>query len=375
MNENENDKKPEEGEDAAPVTPEIAPESVSESANATSEPAAEATPEPEAAAPEAPAEDTAPEATPEPAPELEPEPAPEAAAEPETPADPEAQPVAAMFAEPVADSAPVETAPADTADAPDTPAGAEEQSSFAWATQPMVEPDPGAGAEAVAATEEPEAEPEPQPLCVYEYRFIRVKQNTWDTVEAAVLSAGAAAAAEAGGQLFGIWAGQIGLSANQGIVVTVWTDLDAAKRNGKSAINGISEVSASETLYMEPTTRPVDATPPEGPGIFAHRIFETRREDTDRFVELSDEAWPQFEEVFGTKIFALWRETGHDRAFDRLILLTRYADYAAWENSRFWRPEPDPNASDALEKFRERRQITVDTVVYTTRLGAAASSG
>ena len=59
--------------------------------------------------------------------------------------------------------------------------------------------------------------------------------------------------------------------------------------------------------------------------------------------------------------------------FDRLILLTRYADYAAWANSRYWRPDPDPNASDALEKFRERRRITVDTVVYTTRLCVAPS--
>jgi hypothetical protein len=271
-----------------------------------------------------------------------------------------------MFAAPVEGTG---EAPADTDGSDADPA------SYAWATQPVVEPDAGAGVEAVVASEaEPEAEPEPQPLRIYEYRFIRVKQNTWATVETAILGAGAAAAAEAGGQLYGVWAGQVGLSANQGIVVTVWTDLDAAKRNGKAAIAGIDEVSASETLYLEPTARPLDATAPEGPGMFAHRIFETRREDTDRFVQLSDEAWPQFEEVFGTKIFALWRETGHDRAFDRLILLTRYPDYAAWEKSRFWTPEPDPNASGALEKFRERREITVDTVVYTTRLGVASGS-
>ena len=376
MNENENEKKPEEGADAAPETNTDAGEAVAAGDAAAEEPVA------------APAE-------------------PEA----EAPSEPESQPVAAMFddvpAQLEADTGPATEAaeaageteePSDTwvtqpFEQPDPGAGSEasaeaepagqdggsdaavveepaaEQPSFAWATQPMEQADAEAGAAAVEP--EPEPAPEPQPLRIYEYRFIRVKQNTWDSVEAAIL-ANAAAVAEAGGQLFGVWAGQIGLSANQGIVVTVWTDIDTAKRKGQTALAGINDVSASETLYMEPTTRPVDATPPEGPGIFAHRIFETRREDTERFVQLSDEAWPQFEEVFGTKIFALWRETGHDRAFDRLILLTRYPDYAAWQNSRFWRPEPEPNAADALEKFRERRQITVDTVVYTTRLAEAA---
>ena len=99
-------------------------------------------------------------------------------------------------------------------------------------------------------------------------------------------------------------------------------------------------------------------------------MFEVRRDDAERFIELSDEAWPQFEEVFGSRIFALWRETGHDRANERLILLTRYPDYAAWENSRYWRPEPDPNAADALQRVRERRELTVDTFVYRTRLAA-----
>ena len=363
MNENENEKKPEEGEAAAPES------NTTPGSHTNPEPAAAADGEPPAvAATEDAAAEQAPETVPEPPPEPagESEPAADTPAEPEAPADPAAQPVAAMFAEPI-DGA--DEPPAGTPDDEPSPA------SYAWATQPVVEPDAGAGVEAVAVSEpEPEPEPEPQPLRIYEYRFIRVKQNTWADVEAAILGAGATAAADAGGQLYGVWAGQIGLSANQGIVVTVWTDLDAAKRNGRAAINGIDEIAASETLYLEPTTRPLDATPPEGPGMFAHRVFETRREDTERFVQLSDEAWPQFEEVFGTKIFALWKETGHDRAFDRLILLTRYADYAAWEKSRFWTPAPDPNASDALAKFRERREITVDTVVYTTRLGVVSGS-
>ncbi len=307
------------------------------------------------------------------------------------PDDPAAQEKEPQASASEAEAAPA-AAPASEPEEGQAPAEAEaEAGSFAWATQPMTAGAAAGFAGAAAAepeaveqvdqtqepapdsSSEPQAEPEPQPLRIYEYRFIRVKQNAWDSVEATILSTGAAAVADAGGQLYGVWAGQIGLSANQGIVVTVWADLNAAKQHGSAATKGIGDISASETLYLEPTVRPLDPAPPEGPGVFAHRIFEVRRDDADRFVSLSDEAWPQFEEVFGAKIFALWRETGHDRASDRLILLTRYPDYAGWEKSRYWRPDPDPNASDAMARFRERRELTVDTVVYTTRLAAPAN--
>jgi hypothetical protein len=231
-----------------------------------------------------------------------------------------------------------------------------------------------AGASGATLGEEPVEQSEPEAsteLRIYEYRFVRVRSNAWDSVESAVQNGGAEAVAAAGGQLYGVWLGQIGLSANQGVIVTVWTDLDSAKKHGGKAVAGIDEISASETLYLEPTARPLDAAPPEGPGVFAHRVFEVRRDDADRFISLSDEAWEQFETVFGARIYALWKEIGHDRANERLILLTRYPDYAAWEKSRYWRPDPDPNAADALQRFRERRTITVDTVVYTTRLAAS----
>lgn len=283
--------------------------------------------------------------------------------EPFIPAEPELvpEPVAAAPAE---EAPPVEAAPEPEPEP--EPVEATPALIIAREPEPFVPAEP----EAVA---QPGAEPEPDPLRFYEYRFIRVRQNTWDEVEQAILSQGAEAVAKAGGQIYGVWAGQIGLSANQGIVVTVWADLQSAKRHGGEAIAGISAVSTSEALYMEPTTRPSDPAPPQGPGMFAHRIFEVRRDDADRFIELSDYAWPQFEYVFGTRIFALWRETGHDRAMDRLILLTRYNDHAAWEASRYWRPDPNPTATDALERFRERRAITVDTVVYTTRLATLAA--
>lgn len=308
------------------------PSEQAEPAQSTAEPQSDAdaaNPAPGESAPE-PQADTAPE-TPT---EAEPEPAPETAAAPEPPAEGEGD-------EPAAESEP----PADT-------------------SEPAAEPEPAAA---------PEPEPEPEPLRVYEYRYIRVRQNAWDEAEQAILGKGAAAVAEAGGQFYGLWAGQIGLSANQGVVVTVWTSLDAAKQGGKTAIAAADSIAASETLYLEPTARPEEPTAPEGPGMFAHRVFEVRRDDADRFIALSSEAWPQFEEVFGARIFALWRETGHDRAMDRLILLTRYPDYAAWEASRFWRPDPDPKAADALARFRERREITTDTVVYTARLASPAA--
>jgi len=340
MTDNDNDPEKKKTDDSAPAEPDTAPAAPEEApAPATTEA------EPDTAKDEPAAE------TPEPAAEA-PEPATEASETAEQPVPAETEPAAEPAAESQADTPaePEAEQPAAKPDAPAEPAPAEP------------EPQP-----------EPEPEPEPEPLRVYEYRYIRVRQNVWDEAEQAILGQGAAAVAEAGGQLYGVWAGQIGLSANQGVVVTVWTSLDAAKRGGKAAIAGTDTVAASETLYLKPTARPGDPTAPEGPGMFAHRVFEVRRDDADRFIELSSQAWPQFEEVFGARIFALWRETGHDRAMDRLVLLTRYPDYAAWEASRFWRPDPDPKAADALARFRERRDITVDTVVYTTRLATPAA--
>jgi len=380
MNENENEKKPEDGQEPTASSPQEQAESPPDTEKepdketaAEAEPSADATEEhPEPADPELPATETVTEApapseeqeTSLPAPAAEeqavevPAPSPEEAAPPaadeEVPREAET-PVAAMFASPPeGDTPPSEKPDAETEEAE--------------AAQGQGE----AGSPAVEAEEE--QAPEPQPLRCYEYRFVRVKQNGWDPVEAAILNGGGAAVAEAGGQLYGVWLGQIGLSANQGIVVTAWQDLESAKRHGSDAVEGINDITASETLYVEPTARPENATPPEGPGIFAHRVFEVRREDVDRFIELSTEAWPEFEQIFGARIFALWRETGHDRANERLILLTRYPDYAAWEQSRYWRPEPDPNAAGALQRFRERREITVDTVVYTTRLAERSAS-
>jgi hypothetical protein len=372
---NENDNKPEDGESTEASTPELQAEaqaeaeaSVENAAPVETAPAVE--PEKQAAAPLG---EEAPQLMFDSPPEPVSAPVQEAEAAPELEAPMEVEAVQAE-AEPIGDTpAETETQPEVSSDTPvpETDAPDEDVSEVVAVAL--------AGAAAAAAVvetpaPESEAEPEPKALTVYEYRFLRVKQNAWDSVEPAILNAGAAAAAEAGGQLFGVWIGQIGLSSNQGVVVTVWPDLEVAKRNGSSAIAGIDGIATSETMYMEGTTRPTDPTPPEGPGMFAHRVFEVRRDDAERFVELSNEAWPQFEEVFGARVFALWREVGHERANERLILLTRYADYAAWENSRFWRPEPDPNAADALQRFRERREITLDTVVYTTRLAVSSES-
>ncbi len=370
--ENQDNAKPVNDATAAPEQP-PAVESVAASAPAI-EPAAQAVPEPEPQ-PE-------PQPTPEPVPEPPPAPKPEPLPDPSPEPTPEPGPVPMPEPDPMPEPEPVPMPEPDPMPEPEPVPMPEPEPAPEPIRTPNHEPDPQPepGAEpgpekAVNSDEEPEAgptpEPEPKPLRVYEYRYVRARQNAWDQVEQAILRQGAEAVTKAGGQLYGVWAGQIGLSANQGVVVTVWSDLETAKREGGSAIAKIDGISASETLYMEPTARPLDPAAPEGPGMFAHRIFEVRRDDADRFVALSDEAWPQ--QVFGARVFALWREVGHDRAMDRLILLTRYPDYTAWENSRFWRPDPNPNASDALQRFRERRQITVDTGVYTTRLATAAA--
>ena len=58
----------------------------------------------------------------------------------------------------------------------------------------------------------------------YEYRRIRVAPRSWRRVGPALHERGAGAVAAAGGTLFGVFVGQIGLGSNEGVVLTAWPD-------------------------------------------------------------------------------------------------------------------------------------------------------
>jgi hypothetical protein len=192
----------------------------------------------------------------------------------------------------------------------------------------------------------------------YEYRTIRIERGAWPPVAAAV---SALDLAEAGGALFGLWRGEIGWWNDEGAVMTSWTSAPVHE-----LLDGLPGVLDSTVERVEATVRPVEPEPPTTDGVYAHRWFEVAADDVDEFIELSTGAWPDFERAHdGTEVIGLFR--GIDDP-GRLLLLTRYASLAMWEQSRPYNPNPSEGTDAARAKFMRRAELTRRTGVRLSRL-------
>lgn len=202
----------------------------------------------------------------------------------------------------------------------------------------------------------------------YEYRRVRVAPNTWDQVAAAIRKDGGKNVRAAGGHIFGVWASQIGPSVNEGVVITDWASEVVAKDNGDALLDGVAHVGSSAVL-LTPTSRPASNSPPPADGIYTHRWFEVLRENWETFLRLSEESWPQWEKVFGAKLYGFLRSIPdpNDLTY-RVLLICRYRDLAHWNESRWWASDPNDAARESLELQRQRRRITLDTFVSIMRM-------
>ncbi len=201
----------------------------------------------------------------------------------------------------------------------------------------------------------------------YEYRRIRVAPRSWRRVGPALHERGAAAVTAAGGTLFGVFVGQIGLGANEGVVITAWPDRDSLQRGAGAVVEGVDEVLESSAEQFVATVRPVEPKPPTERGVYAHRFFEIRDEDWPEFVELSEGAWPRFEETNGVRVQGFWRSLHVEPPLARVLLLTWYPSLAVWEQSRGHRPETKTEP-EVWQRFIRRSKLTEATVVCTTEL-------
>ena len=165
--------------------------------------------------------------------------------------------------------------------------------------------------------------------------------------------------AAAGDSLFGVFRGQIGLEANEGVLLTAYPDtakLALAVGALRAATAGARDV---RTERMVATVRPVQVTPPTRPGVYAFRRFEIRDSDSAEFESLSARAWPDFEASHDAEIVGLWKSLDVRAPDARYHLLTRYASLATWEKSR---------ADTGKPEFARRHQLTRATVVVTAVL-------
>lgn len=140
----------------------------------------------------------------------------------------------------------------------------------------------------------------------------------------------------------------LGFASNQALVLT------DSKAEVEAAMDAPGVVSA-ERHRLTPTIRPADGARPAAMGVYVHNWFTIDATGFDEFVNLSGEAWPDFEGHFETRIFGLFAvEPSKDdvaQGARRLLLMTGYKDLNEWQRSR------NP-AATARSAFARRRDLT-----------------
>jgi heme-degrading monooxygenase HmoA len=184
---------------------------------------------------------------------------------------------------------------------------------------------------------------------VYEYRRFKVGPGLWDAFVERVRAA-------AGSALFGVWRGQIGLEANEGIVMTAWPDEEALAAGARRLAPVFADARESHAERLVATLRPDSPVPPERRGVYAFRVFELDDADWEEFASLSERAWPGFEAGFDARICGFFRSLDVAPPLARVLLLTRYASLATWEASR---------ADVSRPEFQRRHKLTRATRVVT----------
>ena len=201
----------------------------------------------------------------------------------------------------------------------------------------------------------------------YERRTLRVTARSWPRVIEQLKTVAAPAVRDAGGTLFGLFIGQIGLGANEGVLLTAWPDEEGARKSGARAIEGVDLVLESEAEPLVATVRPAGPVAPTEPGVYAHRWFEIQEKDWPEFLELSEGAWPDFESTYDVRVIGFWRSLDVRPPRARVQLLTYYPTLSHWERSR-GTGAPAGSPSESHRRFARRHELTEATLVVTTRL-------
>ena len=167
-------------------------------------------------------------------------------------------------------------------------------------------------------------------------------------------------AALAPAPLWGAFHGLFGVASNEMIVVT-YGDTGAVQ----DAIARLPEVTAVDTLLLEPTVRPTEAEPRTREGLYVFRFFDVAHRDVDEIAALSFEAWKDFEHVpedqYAAVPQALFRQHDISGERGRMLLCTWYDGLNSWQASR-------TPPGEATANFRKRHMLTQGTIAYATRL-------
>ena len=207
---------------------------------------------------------------------------------------------------------------------------------------------------------------------IYEYRTLRTERGELGALTRRVHGSVESATRDAGGNVLALFAGMIGLATDEGVLVRAWPDGETLARESERTLTSATQIIESEVERLAPSVRPVDATPPREPGVYAHRWFWLQPQDWAEFVRFSEEGiWPYFESD-GCRIIGLWRSM-EPGPLAKALLVTRYPSVAHWERTRLQSADVPPGADERLYRAAQgagehRAHLTVRSIVRLTRL-------
>jgi len=178
----------------------------------------------------------------------------------------------------------------------------------------------------------------------YDYLSFTLERGrqAWTAFADHVREVAAPAIAAAGGEMLGLFQGQLGFASSDAIVLLRWP---SAHRDRLREIDRAPGVVTMHPEMLTPTVRPKDDAVLKKGGIYVHRWFTVDADSVSDFVALSNRAWENFEGSYQTEIFGLFtaERTAQDvrEAAGRLLLLTYYASHGVWEESRDQTRDPD----------------------------------
>jgi hypothetical protein len=165
----------------------------------------------------------------------------------------------------------------------------------------------------------------------------------------------------AGGKLWGVFTGLLGLDTRELYLVTSWQP--GAARSQAVASSLPADARIVHERAMLPTVRPLTPEPMTRPGVYVFRWFEVNNKDIDEIAALSKEAWETFENTtaYQAEPQALLRDADAAAAQGTMLLVTWYDTLRSWELSRT--PAPEARAN-----FVKRAQLTLSALPIATRL-------
>ena len=190
----------------------------------------------------------------------------------------------------------------------------------------------------------------------YDYLTFTLERGAWPKFSSHVRSVAAPAIAQPGGEVLGLFQGQLGFASNEAVVLLRWP---SAMGDRLRELDTAPGVVAMYPQKLTPTVRPADDKRLKRSGIYVHRWFSVDADSVADFVALSNRAWENFEGSYDTEIFGLFtaERTAQDvrEGAGRLLLLTYYASHGVWETSR-------DQTRDPAGLFAKRHELTRSTI-------------